>query len=55
MSTESLILDELIKNVTNYGVLVLWTIYLLFKEQRTHKEFLNKLNQMIEEIKRIKK
>lgn len=49
-------IEELIKdNIINYGTLGIWTLYLLFKENQTHKQFMQKLEQLIEEIRKIKK
>lgn len=55
MTMESEVINVLWENVSNYGVLALWTIYLLFKEQKTHKDFMSKLEELIDEIKKIKK
>jgi hypothetical protein len=47
--------DLLLDNVVNYGVLALWTFYLVVKENQTHKQFMKKLEQLIDEIKKTKK
>lgn len=42
------------ENIINYGVIGMWLVYMVYKENVVHKKFFAKIEELVNEIKRIK-